>query len=343
MRRHRGFGRTADRTEGSALGLTKRKNFYKGRSNVVYNIDGASCGMDERLVDAIRTSIGAKMERRSLVIPRLPRVAGRILQLSQDSDVQVKDFAEAVMSDPVLAARVLVLANAAAHGSPVKGLDAAIVRLGLTKLRDLVFAESIQTKVFPARAYRELLEQSWRLSLGAAVACEAISKAAGADCEGAFLFGLLHDIGKPTLVHTILEYERKNEGRAMGEELVEIVLSQLHEEIGAYVLEQWGMPEGTVETARVHHRYQEAAKEGVAHRVIYAANLICQQLGVGAAALCSEHRAIGVPQAAAQGHQAESGHTGCEIADARYRESGSQQPWGRSADQAMRQRRRAVR
>lgn len=263
-----------------ALDPIKRKNFYKGRSNVVYDIDGSSCGMDERLIEAIRTAVRAKMESRSLEIPRLPAAAGRILQLSQEPEVQVRSVTEAVMGDPVLAARVLTLANAAAHGTQVKSLHAAIMRLGLKKLRDLVFAESIQTKVFPARAYRELLEQSWQLSLAAAVACEVIATVGGLARDGAFLVGLLHDIGKPTLVHTILEYERKNNGHAMGEELVEIVLSQLHEEIGAYVLEQWKLPEDTVEAARAHHRYQENASTP-SHRIIYAANLICQHLGIG--------------------------------------------------------------
>ncbi|GJM44573.1 MAG: hypothetical protein DHS20C21_14150 [Gemmatimonadota bacterium] len=262
------------------MSFLKRKNFYKGRENVVYNIDGASFGMDDRLVEAIRDSIRAKAEQRSLVIPRLPRVAGRILQLSQDPDVQVNKVTEAVMSDPVLAARVLSIANSAANGANVKGLDAAILRLGLRKLRDLVFAESVQAKVFPARGYRNLLEQSLQLSLGAAVACEAISKISGLERDSAFLVGLLHDIGKPTLVHTILEYERKNDGQSMGEELVELVLSQLHEEIGAYVLEQWGMPPDAVEAARAHHRYNES-NEAPVHRTIYAANLVCQHLGVG--------------------------------------------------------------
>ena len=259
---------------------TKRKNFYKGRSNVVYDIDGASCGLDDRLIEAIRTSVRVKMERKELSIPRLPVVAGRILQLSRDPDVQVKHVAEAVMSDPVLAARVITVANAAAHGSAVKSLSAAIMRLGLRKLRDLVFAESVQAKVFPARAYRSLLEPSWRLSLGAAVACDYLARVTGLERDGAFLIGLLHDIGKPTLVHTILDYERKNGDQPMGDELVEMVLSQLHEEIGAYVLQEWGMHESTVEAARAHHLYQGPASSS-AHRLIYSANLMCEHLGVG--------------------------------------------------------------
>jgi HD-like signal output (HDOD) protein len=54
----------------------------------------------------------------------------------------------------------------------------------------------------------------------------------------------------------------------------------LHEEIGAYVLEQWGMPVPTVEAARHHHRYL-GPKAEPAHRLIHAANLICRQIGAG--------------------------------------------------------------
>lgn len=257
------------------------KSYYKGPSNVVYNIDGTSCGLDEKLVDAIRESLRQRMAAKSLEIPRLPTVAGRILQLAQDPDVQVTQVTNVVISDPVLAARVLKVANAAANGKPVKGLEPAIMRLGLRKLRDIVFAESMQAKVFPARAYRSLLEPSWRVSLGCAITCEILSKLTGKERDAAFLMGLLHDIGKPTLVTTIMEYERKNDGTPVGEELVELVLSQLHEEIGAYVLEQWNMPESMVAAARLHHRYDEARGAGDAHRLIRAANMICEHLGVG--------------------------------------------------------------
>lgn len=260
---------------------SKPKSYFKGPSNVVYNIDGTSCGLDERLVDAIRASLHERMQKRSLDIPRLPTVAGKILELAQDPDVEVSRVTKTIVSDPVLAARVLKLANAAANGAPVTALEPAIMRLGLTKLRDLVFAESMQAKVFPARGYRSLLEPSWRLSLGAAIACEALSVVTGLEREGAFLMGLLHDIGKPTLVTTILEYERKNGGKPIGEELVELVLSQLHEEIGAYVLQQWEMPEAFVVAARAHHRYDESRSATPAHRLIYSANLVCEHLGVG--------------------------------------------------------------
>jgi HD-like signal output (HDOD) protein len=213
----------------------------------------------------------------------LPQVAGRILQLAQNPNAPMREVTEAIMSDPGLAARVLSIANSAAYGGTghIEGLEAALTRLGLKAVCNIVFTESVQTKVFPARAYRDLLEQSWRLSLGSAIACEALARVTGIERAAAFLIGLLHDTGKPTLVNTINEYEKKNQGRALGNELVEIVLSQLHEEIGAYVLEQWGMPEPIVEAARLHHRYTGDAQTKPAQKLIHAANLICRHLGIG--------------------------------------------------------------
>jgi hypothetical protein len=44
------------------------------------------------------------------------------------------------------------------------------------------------------------------------------------------------------------------------------------------------MPAPVVEGARLHHRYREAAGTPDAHRLIHAANLMCDHLGIGAEA-----------------------------------------------------------
>ena len=61
----------------------------------------------------------------------------------------------------------------------------------------------------------------------------------------------------------------------------EIVLSQLHEEIGAYVLEHWGMPAPIVDAARLHSRYAGESQSKPAQKLLYAANLVCRNLGIG--------------------------------------------------------------
>jgi HD-like signal output (HDOD) protein len=259
------------------------KKFYRPPANVVYNVDGASYGLDDRLVEAIKNHIRQRLESKTLEIPRLPQVASRILQLSQNPDTTVDEIVQVIETDPVLATRILVIANSAAYGGGdrVEGLNAALMRLGSRVVQDMVFAESIRMRIFSVRSYRSILEQSWKLSLGTAVACEALSVATGLERENAFLMGLLHDTGKPVLVNAVAESEKQNRGVSLGQEVVEILMSQLHEEIGSYVLSGWGMSPSIVSAAGAHHRYQGGARATAAHRLIHAGNLVCQHLGIG--------------------------------------------------------------
>jgi HD-like signal output (HDOD) protein len=259
------------------------KKPYRPPANIVYQVDGTSYyGLDDRLVEALKSHIRAKLESKSLEIPRLPHVAGRILQLSQSPDTTIDEIVDVIATDPVLAARILVIANSAAFGGGdrVEGLQPALMRLGTRAVQDMVFAESVRMRVFSARAYRGLLEQSWKLSLGTAVACEALSKATGLERESAFLLGLLHDTGTPVLVNAVAESEKQNRA-SLGDAMVEILISQLHEETGAHVLTCWGMSSAVVGAAAGHHRYQPGSKAH-SHRLVYAGNLICQNLGIGA-------------------------------------------------------------
>ena len=263
--------------------MQESRKFHRPPTNVVYEVDGTSYGLDDSLVEAIKNSISRRLESGTLDIPRLPQVASRILALAGNPDTSVDEIVQAITSDPMLATRILKIANSAAYagGSGVDALKPALMRLGTKVVMDTVFAESIRLKIFSSRAYRVILEQSWKLSLGTAIACEALSRAAGLERDSAFLLGLLHDTGTPVLVNAVAEFEKQNKGLAPGHDVVEILNSQLHEEIGAYVLGKWGMSAAVVAAAGAHHRYQGAAKSPPACTLVYAGNLVCQHLGIG--------------------------------------------------------------
>lgn len=264
--------------------MDKPKKAHGAPADGVYHIDDAVCGTDEAVVEAIQGSIRSKLQNDQLVIPRLPQAAARMMQLTQSGDdLDLGEASSVIRTDPTLAARIVHSANSAAFAGTarVNGIETAIMRLGIKTLCNIVVAESLQSKLFASKNYRELMEQSWCLSMGSAVACEALSAATGIEAESAFLIGLLHDTGTPTLIGAVSEYERENKGRALGLEIVEILNSQLHEEVGAHVLEKWAMPAALVEAAGVHHRYQSGAEATPARRLIYAAGLVCAHLGIG--------------------------------------------------------------
>jgi len=263
--------------------LEPRKLNRPPKPITTYTIDGASYGLDDRLVDAVKSSIDRRLESKTLDVPRLPQVATRILQLANNPNTDVDDIVRAVTTDPLLVTRILNVANSAAYstGQPVTGLQPAIMRLGSKFVEDVVFSESIRLKIFSARGYRDILQESWRLSLATAVACEAMSQATGLERDSAFLMGLLHDTGKPVLASAIGELEKQNQGRPLGTDTVEILMSQLHEDVGAHVLETWGMSPEIVAAAGAHHFYRGAGKSTPAQQLVHAGNLVCQHLGIG--------------------------------------------------------------
>src|SRR5258708_31597798 len=122
------------------------KKSRRPRANIGFNLGGAADSTNEAMVEAITASIRQRLEQGSLIIPRLPQAAGRILQLTQSGDIALGEVTKVILTDPVLAARVLATANSAAFAASarVENLHTAILRLGLKAVSDLVFAESIR-------------------------------------------------------------------------------------------------------------------------------------------------------------------------------------------------------
>src|SRR5688572_14322931 len=84
--------------------------------------------------DRWRTSLDA--------LPMIPAVAREVFEFASDSQVPVKRIVNVVSRDPVLASRVLRLANSAYSGSAVHitSISGAIVRLGTESVRNLITA-----------------------------------------------------------------------------------------------------------------------------------------------------------------------------------------------------------
>src|SRR5262249_31647460 len=124
----------------------------------------------------------------------------------------VKKLVGIVEQDPLIAAHMLRLANTAAYGAGgVRTLEAAVARLGLAKLKTILFELSARQGFQShdgrlAAATRAVWGRSVAVAPGARDLCALSSIAAEADT--AYLAGLLHDIGKPLVASMLLEAEK---------------------------------------------------------------------------------------------------------------------------------------
>ena len=136
-------------------------------------------------------------------LPSLPTVALDVLRICEDPSSDIGDLAEGLSRDPILAGRVLQMANSAYYngGAEVTSLNRAAVMLGLRALKVLALGFTLANEL-PSRGESGGfdLQLFWHRSLVNAVAGRSVAAAIrSTKTEEAFLCGLLAQIGKLAL------------------------------------------------------------------------------------------------------------------------------------------------
>lgn len=192
-------------------------------------------------------------------LPTMPAIANQVVRAVDDPDSSIDDIRALIDQDAAIAARILKISNSALYGFPseIQSLSHAISLLGTMTVRNLVLAASMKETYKRFGLMEKLLWQHSSLA-GPVAAMLAEYRGIGVDPEIAFTAGLMHHIGKTALANSHrAEYERVmmtvyNEGRSFTEVENE-VFGFSHAELGAAVVQQWGLPDSLVLTIRHHH------------------------------------------------------------------------------------------
>jgi len=174
-----------------------------------------------------------------LNLPSLPDVAQRIQQAFADNLVTAETVGVIIQSDPVITAKMIMVANSALYGgrAPIESLQQAVVRLGLENTRKLVMTYAVR-ELFNSETseMKSHMHAVWKHSQHVASLCRLLADSLdGFDVEQAQLAGLVHDIGEVA----ILQYaQQHDELRDNPEKLLEAVKS-MRPQITGMLLEQW--------------------------------------------------------------------------------------------------------
>jgi putative nucleotidyltransferase with HDIG domain len=213
-----------------------------------------------------------------LVLPVLPAVAARALSLLGRNDFSFAKVAELIETDPLLAARLLKLANSAAFAGAqrIESILACATRLGASELR-VFLLESAARQVLESRdkSIAELCRGLWEHSLAVAVlARDLVKKSGGRAADEAYLGGLLHDVGKPVLAATLLDAEQRLLGSKtavwLTPETWMRMVSTNHRRVGVTLADRWGLPEDVARAIRHCDQYDEAEPRSLANAVRFA-------------------------------------------------------------------------
>ncbi len=185
----------------------------------------------------------------AVTLPSLPEIALYINSELDNENLGSKKLAQVIQMDPIIAARVVQVANSALYGGgKIDSIQNAIAKIGLDGVRTIVMGVVLRDLFMPdTEIVIHKMTEFYEHSIRTGVICYQLAKKiAGLKPDRAFLFGILHDIGViPILVvadtHTELAHKASN---------IEVVLNQLKSHIGGMILQQWQFDKELIENAK---------------------------------------------------------------------------------------------
>lgn len=170
-------------------------------------LEGAPDVREALPVGSIPAEILGRLRKAADDLPLLPEVCQRVVSLAHDPLATMADMADAINQDPVIATKLLKLANSVAFGGihEVTSLDQACARLGIREIVHTVQAIAYSGLYRGAKpSQRETLQALWRHTIATAQAAHDIAaKKCPHDADELFLAGLLHDLGAVLLTNII--------------------------------------------------------------------------------------------------------------------------------------------
>jgi HD-like signal output (HDOD) protein len=211
--------------------------------------------------------------------PLLPVVALELLQLVRRPNVRSADIVKLLGHDPLLAGQMLKVAQSPAYaaGDPVRSLDEAILRLGMRRTTDLCLQASLESKVFRAPGYDQVMERLRRHSVFTAELSRLVCRRTVGFDEYAFLCGLLHDVGIAACTLSLRELSRQ----PIAFEDAWATISAVHASCSEVLAKLWKLPHDICTVLSLHHTVSIAGRTHPLAAAIAVADCVAQELGLG--------------------------------------------------------------
>ncbi|MBI5593265.1 MAG: HDOD domain-containing protein [Deltaproteobacteria bacterium] len=221
-------------------------------------------------------------------LPTLPHILLQLIKTCNAESGSLKEISRIIEKDPALTSRILKLVNSAYYSknNKIGNVDGAVIFLGTNAIKSIAICSSVHEVFQDVKSRAGFnLKHFWWHSLKCAILAKSIAKKQKFhDPEEAFLFGMLHDIGKIILwINFPEQYAALLEKRKDSPDLIlagETQLGANHAEIGAWVLDKWNFQHEIVNAVFSHHHsmFSMLTAPPLA-QFIYVANLLSSESG----------------------------------------------------------------
>ncbi|MBD9483150.1 HDOD domain-containing protein [Pseudomonas sp. PDM14] len=221
------------------------------------------------ITQAVQAFTARRIQQRleeTIEIPPLPETAQKIIKLRVDPDATVDDITGVVETDPALAAQVVSWAASPYYAAPgkIRSVEDAIVRvLGFDLVINLALGLALGKTLSLPKDQPQQATPYWQQAIYSAAVIEgltrAMPRAQRPEAGLTYLAGLLHNFGYLVLAHVFpphfslicrhLEVNPHLSANYIEQHLLGIT----REQIGAWLMRFWDMPEELATALRFQH------------------------------------------------------------------------------------------
>lgn len=195
-------------------------------------------------------------------LPTPPVLYNRIITELEKPDGSISEIGNLIAQDVSMTAKLMQMANSSLLSLRNRAANPtqAVQALGIETTKALVLVSDVLTQYDPAAIQPFSIDDLWDHSRDASALAGKIAQVETdrTQAADARLIGLLHDIGRLTLVSQRPKQYREVFCLVRDERLTIVdaerrVFGATHAEVGAYLLGLWGLPNLVVEAVAWHH------------------------------------------------------------------------------------------
>lgn len=215
-------------------------------------------------------------------LPTIPAIVSKVVALLDDPEAVPDDIADLILSDQVLAAKVIRIVNSPLYrtGNAIVSVKRALIFLGFKSVREMIltsyFVDGFKHKEQPFD-----MKTFWVHSFSVGAISRHIAEQVDyPDMEKAYLVGILHDIGKVFLGHYCMdEYGQmlnsiKNTSRTTYDAEYDY-FGTTHCEVGLCLSQRWNFPTVYSDIISYHHSSEMATEDPLLTAIVALADFYC--------------------------------------------------------------------
>ena len=206
--------------------------------------------------------LAAELSLGQVELPSVPVIVVRVQQTMADENVTNDVVVRVIGSEPMLAGRLLTMANSAAlnsSGRKIADLPTAVARVGFNIVRSAALSFAVE-QLRKASEYRHLEQQLdllWKNSVQIAAMCHVIARRfSSLNGDTALLAGLMHNVGRIYILTRASKYPTLTADPLTFNSIVR----DWHANVAKALLENWKVADEIVDAVAGHEDLDREAR-----------------------------------------------------------------------------------